>query len=121
MKLTTQRLKKLIREQLESIKEMNTGSTPIAQMQRGGMGQYTMGLSGLGPNGVGLNLPIPNDKDGEWIDNNMKGKKLGDDDRLLNYIFSLLTDKEKQKITIQDLAQAEFSPELDTSKPLRMR
>tara|TARA_R100000388_G_scaffold92163_1_gene74842 strand:- start:77 stop:442 length:366 start_codon:yes stop_codon:yes gene_type:complete len=120
MKLTTARLKKLIREELENIEEMNTGSTPIAQMQRGGMGEYTMGLSGLGPSGVGLNLPIPNDSDGEWIDKNMKGKKLGDDGKLLNYIFSLLTDKEKQKITIQDLAQAQFSPELDTSKRLKM-
>lgn len=121
MKLTTERLKKLIREEIENLEELNTGSTPMAQMQRGGMGQYTMGLSGLGASGAGLNLPIPNDKDGEWIDKNMRGKKLGDDRKLLNYIYSLLSKKEKEKITIQDLAQAQFSPELDTSKRLRMR
>lgn len=57
MKLTTARLKKLIREQLEKIDEA-TASSPMAQLGFGGMGEATIAFNGIGPKGMGFELKL---------------------------------------------------------------
>lgn len=95
MKLTTQRLKKLIREELEKMDEA-TASSPMAQLGIGGMGEATIAFKGIGPKGMGFELKLDNQQAIAAIKElASKSAKISDDPRVLNHIMGLSRNAKK--------------------------
>ena len=95
MKLTTQRLKKLIREELEKMDEA-TASSPVAQLAFGGMGEARIAFLGIGPRGMGFELKLDNQQAIAAIKELASKKaKISDDPRVLNHIMGLSRNAKK--------------------------
>ena len=96
MKLTTQRLKKLIREELEKIDEA-TASSPMAQLGFGGMGEATIAFNGIGPKGMGFELNL---KEEDGIIEDLKSLaskkgKISDSPKVLKKIMQISRNAKK--------------------------